>query len=765
MGRAYRRTGDTYKSVAYYEKGIRLLESQKEYRSLYIQLINSAVALNEIKEEKYLQKSLENLERAKSLFFSDSEVRRRRKPYTLYSGLANYYLNELTFDFQRSKYYYNKILETSIAQKDSISTSTTYSNLGELYLKEKNDSALYVIEKAIDYSANLSNKLVAYKNKAVFKKNQLNLDEALKDVHKGLSIYFEINNDFKIQPTTIRLYNAPDKRYVFESLVVKADILINLGLTENSSEYLKETINTTMVIDELISIMYDDSVETDSKFRWRRIASKAYLYGAYAAHLLEDSEKVFFFMEKSKALLLSESVLKNTEFANLPRQISQQETSYQQRIYDLKNKLAIDEGDSMLQDSLFYAKLTHENYLDSLKKVFPKYFARKINLDQVSLSEVQQILGDDEAILSYIWNDFDMEQELIIGLLATKAQTKTFKIKNSKELRLKLRHYRELISQPFETREEQTNFQTVAYQIFADLIPNEVQSPIQEKNLIIIPDGDLQNIPFESLITNPQTTDYLILNGDINYSYSYSFLKNNDKVNRTTKENFIGYSPSTFESLSLANLVNSQEEVSKINAELKGKIRLENTATKEDFLQNSKHSKIIHLATHADVGGNPWIAFADEKLELYELYTYKNNADLVTLSACNTSLGELAKGEGVLSLARGFFYSGSKSVVSSLWEVNDKSTAEIMTSFYTNIKKGQTKSEAINNAKRTYLLNHSLSEKSPYYWSSFILIGDAGEIDLTSDSTKYVIAIIVVLVILILFLVPRTKSKLSSFFS
>jgi CHAT domain-containing protein len=110
----------------------------------------------------------------------------------------------------------------------------------------------------------------------------------------------------------------------------------------------------------------------------------------------------------------------------------------------------------------------------------------------------------------------------------------------------------------------------------------------------------------------------------------------------------------------------------------------------------------------------------------------------------------MAKGEGVLSLARGFFHSGSKSVVSSLWKVNDKATSEIMTSFYDYLKEGQTKSEAINNAKRAYLNNHSLSEQSPYYWSSFILIGDAGTVELAS-SNLYVYLLIVGVIVVSIF--------------
>ena len=172
---------------------------------------------------------------------------------------------------------------------------------------------------------------------------------------------------------------------------------------------------------------------------------------------------------------------------------------------------------------------------------------------------------------------------------------------------------------------------------------------------------------------------------------------------------------------------------------------VKNEATKNHFLSESSTSKIIHLATHADVSNNPWIAFSDKKLELHELYTYKNNADLVVLSACNTSLGEVAVGEGVLSLARGFFYSGANAVVSSLWEVNDESTSVIMTDFYKNLKEGESKSIALNNAKKAYLNTHSLSEKSPYYWSSFVLIGNTNSISLSSNMSIYIVLIIIFL--------------------
>ncbi len=101
-----------------------------------------------------------------------------------------------------------------------------------------------------------------------------------------------------------------------------------------------------------------------------------------------------------------------------------------------------------------------------------------------------------------------------------------------------------------------------------------------------------------------------------------------------------------------------------------------------------------------------------------------------------------------MSLARAFFYSGAKSVVSSLWNADDKSTAKIMRSFYNYLKAGHTKSKALYYAKLDYLKSSSLSEKSPYYWASFVLVGDDSFIkDLSTNTSYYYILSIVTLVL------------------
>lgn len=95
------------------------------------------------------------------------------------------------------------------------------------------------------------------------------------------------------------------------------------------------------------------------------------------------------------------------------------------------------------------------------------------------------------------------------------------------------------------------------------------------------------------------------------------------------------------------------------------------------------------------------------------------------LSACETGIGELKKGEGIICLARAFAYAGAQSVVSTLWSVNDESTTHIMRAFYKDIRTGNTKSNALRNAKATYIQSRPEDLAAhPFYWSAYIAVGD-----------------------------------------
>jgi CHAT domain-containing protein len=299
----------------------------------------------------------------------------------------------------------------------------------------------------------------------------------------------------------------------------------------------------------------------------------------------------------------------------------------------------------------------------------------------------------------------------------------------------------------------------MAYTVFNALFPtNEIKELIATKKLTIVPDSYLALLPFEALNTKEKTLDYLINESETSYLYSYSFLHNQHST-QSQNRGFLGVAPNTFNYEGLSPLDNSEDEILNLDNYFKGSILINEKATKKEFLKQLSNYNIIHLATHANAQDsiNPWIAFRNEKLTLPELYLTNNSASLVVLSGCNTTLGKEEIGEGIMSLARGFFYSGSQSVISSLWSVDNTSTPILMNDFYKNLHNGQTKSESMHNAKLNYLENHSLSEASPHYWASFILLGDDAIVENTTN--QWLFFLYLFFAILLVLLVFKLSKK------
>jgi len=153
------------------------------------------------------------------------------------------------------------------------------------------------------------------------------------------------------------------------------------------------------------------------------------------------------------------------------------------------------------------------------------------------------------------------------------------------------------------------------------------------------------------------------------------------------------------------------------------------------------------------------IYFADDYLTYYDLNNLELNADLAVLSACNTGSGKLEKGEGVISIAKGFIQAGVPSVVTSLWSVDDCATSDIMTQFYKYLKEGQTKDKALRNAKLMYLQTADKAHAHPFYWGAFVQFGNTDSLDYLSEGNPRTRFLLIGLVGLILFILER-KARL-----
>jgi CHAT domain-containing protein/tetratricopeptide (TPR) repeat protein len=159
-------------------------------------------------------------------------------------------------------------------------------------------------------------------------------------------------------------------------------------------------------------------------------------------------------------------------------------------------------------------------------------------------------------------------------------------------------------------------------------------------------------------------------------------------------------------------------------------------ANREAVINGSlAHQRVIHFATHGildthhpEMSGlilsllNKRGEYQDGYLRLNDIYGLKLSADLVVLSSCESALGKNLGSEGIIGLPRGFLYAGARSVIASLWKVDDDATAALMRSLYSRMQQGENASNALRNAQLDLLKHEQFSE--PYYWAAFILEGD-----------------------------------------
>jgi CHAT domain-containing protein len=185
----------------------------------------------------------------------------------------------------------------------------------------------------------------------------------------------------------------------------------------------------------------------------------------------------------------------------------------------------------------------------------------------------------------------------------------------------------------------------------------------------------------------------------------------------------------------LPDLPYARQEAEYVSSLTGGQL-FENDAARETiFKSESGKYDIIHLAMHTVLNDrspmystlifSPEIdSINDRYLNTYEIYSIPLKAKMVVLSSCNSGAGQLYSGEGILSLARGFMYSGSKSVVMAMWEIEDKSGTDIVKGFYDNLKKGYSKSSSLRRARMKYLKQADQLRSHPYFWSSLIIYGN-----------------------------------------
>jgi CHAT domain-containing protein len=305
----------------------------------------------------------------------------------------------------------------------------------------------------------------------------------------------------------------------------------------------------------------------------------------------------------------------------------------------------------------------------------------------------------------------------------------------------------------------------------------DVNNRLKGKRLIVIPDDQLSYIPFDALLSSmPDTSSmnfrdlpYLVKDYPISYTYSATLLYSYFSKKKEADKSLLAFAPSYLNDDrddsqiakkrgGLLSLPFASKEVEYVNHFVPGDVFSGSLAEEERFKEMAGNYDILHLAMHTILNDSlpmySGLAFSkpvsgsadDGWLNTSEIYTMNLKARMVVLSACNTGTGKLQKGEGVMSLARGFLYAGCPSIIMSLWEVDDESGSLIMKDFYRLLSHGKNKDEALQMAKLAHIENADPLKAHPHYWLGYVAVGNAEALFVSRDI--YFVAILFVLILL-----------------
>ena len=616
-----------------------------------------------------------------------------------------------------------------------------FSKLGQLYVVKKNpQKALeYYQEALIQIAPNFSDKNV--KNNPDPKKvlSKLELVKVLKEKLEALRLLYEKSN----QVEGLKM-----------AFTTSHDIIKTLDL-------LKPEFESKIDKQFLISEMYP---------AFRSMVSVAYdLYEITKESIyIADA---FYFTEKSKSVLLLEAARSTqaSSYGGVPEQIIDQEQQFRANIIYLEKKFFNQKSNTAVFDSLFQLKNRYYNFISDIERDYPKYYDLKYNAEVVRLEDAASEIIKNKALLSYFFTNTDL------FLITIENDKRNFyKIPFGNRDRENIIKFYALLSTL--NIKDLPNIYKEGSLIYEKLLRKPLEG-IESKELVIIPDGVLNYLPFEALSVSENSANYLIQEYQISYTNSATFLREQQNKKKKDENRLLAYAPSfkrtstnvQHDRSDFGPLLHNTSEVDRIMEFFDGKAITGDEASLISFSENSKDYNMLHFATHAGTNDEypdySYLAFAPNNegenslLYVKDLYGYNINADLVALSACQTGLGRLQKGEGMLSLARGFSYAGAKSLVTTLWKINDQTTSELMQEFYKNLDTSLPKDKALREAKLTYLKNTDDELLThPYYWSGFMISGDTSSL---TSSNKDVWWALLLLIPLIAIVYKKRKSKKS----
>ena len=674
-------------------------------------------------------------------------------------GLAGTY-NNLGIMFQdvgridKALGYYNNALSIYEEQGDQSSVLALLNNLGTLNFdmkdyaraEEYHTRGLQISQqiKARDQEANL------FLNLANDESFLGKIDEAKLNYEKGLEIARSLNNPDLTWRLIAGLAENYETRGEYDKVVELNDssLLIIEGLRstlqseEFKASYMAKERSAFEDIINMLGLLHDkDKTKGYDVLAFRyaeRSKSRAFLdlLAESLARVNEGSDK--------ELLNKQDEIIRDlTRERQLLEQESLKDQPDQQAILIMKNKIRESEEE--------FSKLKIE-----IRNTNPKYTDLQYP-EPVSLEEVQSLCPDKNTIV-FEYSVGDSSSSLWV---ITRTDHELFRLPGRKTLQDQIEPLRFALLNPDQTNNE--FFTRGGHSLYRQLLQPAESYLTKKSKLVIIPDGILNYLPFEVLLTEskgigPGTSyaglPFLVKKYPVSYGQSASVLKSllseQKGIRESSSDNkkLVAFGDPVYENandttcssaMNYKRLEFSGKEIENIASFFKkgnAEVYLRDDAKEENVKREGELKKFnyVHFATHGFIDEtkpdfSSIVLTQDNNskedgfLQATEIFNLNLNADLVVLSACQTGLGKLIRGEGMVGLTRAFMYAGTSSVLVSLWSVSDVSTATLMGEFYRNlIKEKLSKTDALRKAQLSIMRDEKFAH--PFYWAPFVLFGD-----------------------------------------
>ena len=617
-----------------------------------------------------------------------------------YNDIGNFYRDSLD-DYIKARKFYFEAIAFALKDHDSVRLCRIHVNLGEIsiILRDFENASLCYI-KAFKYlKANVGDKIL-------------------------------------LNPPVAKLDLIGNKELVLVLLQKKTQLLLLLFKKTNNKNYLLGSLSTALLTDSVITQVRNEQLAEQSKLYWRNRTRDFFNNAIEDCYLSKRFDLAFFFMEKSKAVLLNDKLNELGASGKLPSKEEAEEQQLRMNIVDEEQKMALltDSSESYKnqQVRLYKAKEGFEQYIKRLEEKYPAYYQYKYADKVNTVKELQAYVTINQQ--SFV--DYFMGDTVTYMLTVTPGAVKMIRLSKTELPYQQISNFLSFCSDNQKLNNNYDSFAAVSNSLYKTLF-----EPLHllKGRVVVCPDNFL--IPFDAISTDLEGKNFLLYNYSFSYVYSARYLLKKF-VSHPSKGNFIGFAPISYNHvLNVPDLKQSGVSLQESAVFYDNPILFTNAkATKQNFIKFMPAYTVVNIFSHATADTTdtqPRLYMQDSIVYLSELQLLNGlSTKLIILSACETNVGKKATGEGVYSLARGFAAAGIPSVAATMWKADESSIYSISEKFHEYLSKGMHKDDALQKAKLFFIQKNGLEKSLPFYWANIILTGNSEPVTLSSGLNR-----------------------------